>query len=145
MSSLEERLQLSASDADSLQKDHSKNLTALKQQGEELEKKHRELQDKLTKANERSRKARAELEAEQDVSEKLRKELADVAAQKGTETRKNAVEISRLKVCSSIVVPSVLLYTNHACVKFRVSMSHCMKLAVSYAHVTSYTLVQHVR
>lgn len=114
MSSLEDRLQASASEANSLQKGHSKNLTSLKQRGEELEKKHKELQDKLTKANERSRKTREELEAEQNVSEKLRKELADVTAQKGTETRKTAMEISRLKVCSSAVHSLKCMLNTHA-------------------------------
>ena len=125
LSSLEDQLQVAVSGADSLQKDHNKSLATLKQRGEELERKHRELQDKLTKAIERSKKAGEELEAERNVSEKLRRELADVVAQKGAETRKTAVEISRLKVCSLVVVYSVrylhlyvqnlhvLLYTKH--------------------------------
>ena len=102
--SLEDRLQVAVSGADSLQQNHNKSLAALKQKGEELERKNRELQDKLTKANERSKKVGEELEAEHKVSEKLRRELADVAAQKSAETRKSAVEISRIKVCSFCVL-----------------------------------------
>lgn len=49
--SLEDRLQVAVSGADSMQQDHNKSLAALKQRGEELERKHRELQDKLAKAN----------------------------------------------------------------------------------------------
>lgn len=101
--SLGDRLQVAVSGADSMQQDHDKSLAALKQRGEEQERKHRELQDKLAKANERSKKAGEELEAERNASEKLRRELADVVAQKGAETRKTAVEVSRLKVGSCCV------------------------------------------
>ena len=101
--SLGDRLQVAVSGADSMQQDHDKSLAALKQRGEELERKHRELQDKLAKANERSKKVGEELEAERNASEKLRRELADVVAQKGAETRKTAVEVSRLKVGSCCV------------------------------------------
>ena len=101
--SLEDRLQVAVSGADSMQQDHDKSLAVLKQREEELERKHRELQDKLAKANERSKKAGEELEAERNASEKLRRELADVVAQKGAESRKTAVEVSRLKVGSCCV------------------------------------------
>ena len=125
--SLEDRLQVAVSGADSLQQDHNKSLAALKQKGEELERKNRELQDKFTKANERSKKVGEELEAEHKVSEKLRRELADVAAQKSAETRKTAVEISRIKVCSFCVLSvRCILYMQklHTCCTYVLYMMH---------------------
>ena len=89
---------MSKTEEENRKKDQGKTLQSMQKQLLDSEQRFKELRDKMNKLNEKKKSVSEELEAEKDACAKLRKEVAQVESQRTTETRKAALEISKLKV-----------------------------------------------
>ena len=100
MTSLEQQLRLSKNEGEILKKDQNVALQSVQKQFSDSEQRVKELKEKMSKLNGKSKCMSEELESEKNAYIKLKKELVDLEKQKTAESRKAALELSKLKACT---------------------------------------------
>jgi chromosome segregation ATPase len=97
VTSLEQQLRLSKNEGEILKKDQNVALQSVQKQFSDSEQRVKELKEKMSKLNGKSKCMSEELESEKNAYIKLKKELVDLEKQKTAESRKAALELSKLK------------------------------------------------
>ena len=104
MTSLEQQLRSSKNEGEILKKDQNVALQSVQKQLSDSEQRVKELKEKMSKLNGKSKCMSEELESEKNAYIKLKKELVDLEKQRTAESRKAALELSKLKVCTYILL-----------------------------------------